>query len=301
MHGETVEGIRVQECKISSFSAKWLALREPVDTASRNAELTARLLEWRERLDTLAVLDLASGTGANFRFLAPLLGGEQYWRLIDHDPALLAQGNSGSSNAFWQVERQCLNLADWESLDFQSVQLVTASALIDLVSADWLDQLAQHCRAAQAVVFIVLSYDGTIVWEPALAGDERVREWINHHQRTDKGFGPALGPWAAPEFGKMLERLDYQVELRPSPWRLEPEQITLQATLLEGWITVVREIAPDATDWLDQWAAQRCDLIESGNSRLTVGHWDLLALKSREADLTTYQFLIADRSIACSS
>ena len=133
MHGETVEDIRVQECKISNFSTEWLALREPVDAASRNVELTARLLEWREQLDTLAALDLASGTGANFRFLAPLLGGEQHWRLVDHDPALLAQGNSGSSNAFWQVERQCLNLVDWESLDFQSVQLVTASALIDLV------------------------------------------------------------------------------------------------------------------------------------------------------------------------
>jgi SAM-dependent methyltransferase len=263
---------------MNSFSAEWLALREPIDAASRNPELTTRLIEWRQSFARLLALDLASGTGANFRFLAPLLNGEQHWRLVDHDPALLARSEGEASNPSWRVERLCLDLADWASLDFPGVQLVTASALLDLVSADWLDCLAQHCRTAQAAVFIVLSYDGTLAWEPALEGDERVREWVNRHQRTDKGFGPALGPSAALEFQRMLERLDYQVELRPSPWQLEPEQLTLQMMLLEGWIAAVREIAPDATDGLDQWAAQRRGLIESGHSRLTVGHWDLLAL-----------------------
>jgi hypothetical protein len=263
---------------MSGFSIEWLALREPIDTASRNPELTARLIEWRQAFDRVSAMDLASGTGANFRFLAPLLGGEQYWRLVDHDRALLARSEGEALNPSWRVERLCLDLADWRSLDFPGVQLMTASALIDLVSADWLDQLAQRCRAVQAAVFIVLSYDGTLLWEPALEGDERVREWVNRHQRTDKGFGPALGPSAALEFQRMLERLDYQVELRPSPWRLEPEQLTLQMMLLEGWIVAVREIAPDSTDWLDQWAAQRRGLIEQSNSRLTVGHWDLLAV-----------------------
>ena len=50
---------------MSGFSAEWLALREPVDAASRNAELTARLLDWQQTLDHLSVLDLGSGTGAN--------------------------------------------------------------------------------------------------------------------------------------------------------------------------------------------------------------------------------------------
>ncbi|MCB1771612.1 MAG: class I SAM-dependent methyltransferase, partial [Candidatus Competibacteraceae bacterium] len=96
---------------MNGFSATWLALREPVDAASRNRALTNRLIEWRGRMDTLRVLDLASGTGANFRFLAPLLGGEQHWRLVDHDPALLAQGDYESANACWWIERLCLNLA----------------------------------------------------------------------------------------------------------------------------------------------------------------------------------------------
>ncbi len=269
---------------MTGFSADWLALREPVDAAARNPELTAELLAWRQRHERLSVLDLASGTGANVRFLAPLLGGEQHWRLVDHDPGLLAHGDSLLRR--WATERgvdltlewRLLDLFhDWERLDLPDVHLVTASALLDLVSAEWLERLARRCWEWRAAVFIVLSFDGTIVWEPALAGDERVREWVSRHQRTDKGFGPALGPNAAPEMAAMLERLGYRVELGPSPWRLGPEQAAMQRALLEGWVEAVRQLDPEAAGWLEDWSAQRCRVIGKGSSRLRVGHWDLFA------------------------
>jgi hypothetical protein len=255
-----------------------------VDAAARNPELTAELLVWRQRHDRLSVLDLASGTGANVRFLAPLLGGEQRWRLVDHDPVLLAHGDSLLRR--WAAERG-MNLAlewqrldlvrDWERLDLPDAHLVTASALIDLVSSAWLERLARRCWEWRAAVFIVLSYDGSIVWEPVLAGDERVREWVNRHQRTDKGFGPALGPNAAPELAAMLEHLGYRAELRPSPWFLELEQAAMQMALLEGWVDAARQIASGAGDDLADWVDQRCRWIERGESRLRVGHWDVFA------------------------
>jgi hypothetical protein len=100
---------------------------------------------------------------------------------------------------------------------------------------------------------------------------------INRHQRTDKGFGPALGPDAAPALAALLEERDYQVILRPSPWLLGPEHAALQTALLTGWVAAMREIAPEAADGLRVWAKQRRHLIDQGNSRLTVGHWDLSA------------------------
>ena len=111
---------------MSHFSAAWLALREPVDTVSRHAELTARLIDWRQGQGPLSVVDLGSGTGANFRFLAPRLGGEQHWRLVDHDPALLMQHGSYENCT---VERHCLDLAADRALPtLQDGQLVTAGA-----------------------------------------------------------------------------------------------------------------------------------------------------------------------------
>ncbi|HAS52552.1 MAG TPA: SAM-dependent methyltransferase [Gammaproteobacteria bacterium] len=262
---------------MSGFSVEWLALREPVDAVSRHAELTARLIDWRRSRwgeQPLSVLDLGSGTGANGRFLAPRLGGVQHWRLVDDDPTLLAHRAALPGS----VERQSLDLAgNFAQLDFQDVQLVTASALIDLVSVDWLERLERRCQDVQAAVLIVLTYDGTIVWEPALDDDVAVCEWVNRHQRTDKGFGPALGPQAAPAFRAMLESLGYQVDLQPSPWVLVPEQVAMQTALLEGWLAAVRDIAPDTGMWLEAWAMQRRRLIAQSQSRLRVGHWDLFA------------------------
>lgn len=269
---------------MSGFSADWLALREPADAAARNPELTARLRDWRRRRGALTVLDLACGMGANFRFLAPLLGGEQRWRLVDHDSALLARG--GESIGPWAAERgmnptlewRLLDLLrDWERLDLPDVQLVTASALLDLVSAEWLERLARRCRQWRAAVFVVLSYDGTFVWEPALDGDEKMREAVNRHQRTDKGFGPALGPAAADTLAVLLRNLGYEVMLRPSPWRLGPGQRDMQMALLAGWIEAARHVAPgSAGEWGD-WADLRRRLIARGALRLSVGHWDAFA------------------------
>lgn len=268
---------------MSSFSAEWLSLREPADTTARNLELMARLLDWRQQQGSLSVLDLASGTGANCRFLAPLLGGEQHWRLVDHDPALLARSQLEMqpwANATGHCDLEWLRLdlvRDWERLDFQEVQLVTASALLDLVSADWLERLAHCCGQWRAALFIALSYDGEIIWQPALAGDEVLRQWVNRHQRTDKGFGPALGSDAVAALATLLRNQDYKVMVRPSRWQLGPEQAMLQTALLEGWVNAALEIAPEAASELANWQIQRRRWIECGQSRLQVGHWDLWA------------------------
>ena len=247
----------------------------------------------------LSVLDLASGTGANLRFLAPLLGGEQHWRLVDHEPALLARSEEWIGP--WAMERgmsltlewRLLDLAsDGEWLDLPDVQLVTASALLDLVSAQWLEPLARRCWQWRAAVFVVLSYDGTIVWEPVLDGDEKLREWVNRHQRTDKGFGPALGPDAAGTLAILLRNLGYEVMVRPSPWDLEPEQAAMQTALLEGWVEAARQIAPEAEDDLADWVAQRRRWIERGGVTLagrTLGCVRLagLAHASRSLDFSS--------------
>lgn len=268
---------------MSGFSAEWLSLREPADSAARNPELTARLLDWRRRQGALTVLDLASGTGANCRFLAPLLGGEQHWRLVDHDPALLARSQAemqpwAKATGHCDLEWLPLDLVrDGDRLDIQEASLVTASALLDLVSADWLESLARRCGQGRAAVYMVLSYDGAMAWQPTLAGDDALREWVNQHQRSDKGFGPALGPDAVAMLVTLLQQQGYEARVQPSPWRLKPEQAAMQTALLDGWIAAAIEIAPEAAGELAAWRTQRRCWIDCGQSRLQVGHWDLWA------------------------
>lgn len=285
---------------MTDFAADWLDLREPLDAVARDPELIAALIAWSRQRDALSVLDLGCGTGANFRILAPLLGQEQDWRLVDHDADLLAGGGrrlqqwaaarklsvraeaatltlEGAERRY-RLERIRLDLTDrWERLERRADALVTASALLDLTSAAWLDRLAQQCREWRAAVYVALSYDGRTRWEPELEQDEWVRERHNRHQRTDKGFGPALGPDAPATLAIRLRELGYRVMLRPSPWRLGPEHDAMQTTLLSGWSRVVRQLDPQTTNWLTAWTSERQRLIDRKASRLNVGHWDLFA------------------------
>ena len=270
---------------MSGFTAEWLRLREPADAAARDPELTAALSAWRERRGgDLAIVDLASGSGANVRFLAPWLGDGQRWTLVERDPLLLARGREtmdawvARTRIDLRLEWRRLDLvAEWDRLDFRGVALVTASALLDLTSAAWLERLVERCWRVRAALFLVLSYDGTVAWRPALADDADVRGQVNRHQRTDKGFGPALGPDAAPLAAALLRERGYAVTTRPSPWRLGPEQRALQTDLLTGWIEAARQIAPERTADLTAWSTRRRRWIDQGQSRLRVGHWDLFA------------------------
>ncbi|MGC1682266.1 MAG: SAM-dependent methyltransferase, partial [Pseudolabrys sp.] len=76
---------------MSSFSADWLALREPYDARARNAEVLAAVAASFEQHDRIQIVDLGCGTGSTRRALSPLLAARQKWRLVDNDTELRAK------------------------------------------------------------------------------------------------------------------------------------------------------------------------------------------------------------------
>ena len=163
---------------------------------------------------------------------------------------------------------------------------MTASALLDLASARWLDDLLRRCRAAACHLLFTLSYDGRCVLEPAHVDDATVIELVNRHQRTDKGFGPALGPAAAANVEAGCAALGYQVVAADSDWRIGPDQPAMQRALIDGWrdaaLDMRRELeltpglAPFGAGRIDAWHAARIGMIEAATSRIQVGHRDMV-------------------------
>jgi len=183
---------------VTAFSADWLALREPADVAARSPSITRAVALALSHGAAVVALDLASGTGSNLRYLAGRLPTPQRWLLVDHDPALLAQAlarGCGLPGLDCEISTECRDLAalDADTI-FAGRTLVTCSALLDLVSRPWLDRLASRCREHGALVLCALNYDGRIECHPPDPDDSMVSALVNRHQRTDKGFGPALGP-----------------------------------------------------------------------------------------------------------
>ena len=270
----------------TGFSPAWLALREPADRAARSARL-AHLVAARLPRDTpLRIVDLGAGTGSNARYLAPIFPPRQRWLLVDHDPALLAQATVGDT-ASVEVETRPVDLnaiadADARTL-FPNAAVVTASALLDLVSEDWLRALAEHCRETGAALLFALSYDGRIDFSPDEPEDAEVRDLVNRHQRTDKGFGPALGPDATDAADRILRGLGYHVEREPTDWTLGAESCELQRRLIDGWADAAIEMAPDRRDAIESWRSRRRAHVAVEQSRVVVGHWDLAAWKDESS------------------
>jgi hypothetical protein len=269
---------------MSGFTADWLALREPADRAARSVQLTRAIADaLAKKKAPLHVLDLAAGTGSNMRYMAAYLGGDQRWLLVDHDPTLLAavraSGHSGGPERFETCRLDLAALADVDGRGiFDGRALVTAAALLDLVSETWLRALAAWCREGGAAVLFALSYDGRIHCTPTDPDDDGMRDLVNQHQRTDKGFGPALGPDATDAAERCFASFGYQVQREPSDWVLSPESEELQRRLIEGWAEAAMAIAPDRSASISGWRTRRLEHVASRRSRIVVGHQDLAGL-----------------------
>jgi SAM-dependent methyltransferase len=259
---------------MSGFTSGWLRLREPADAAARSATLAAAFAGSARR-----IVDLATGTGANVRYLAPRFPNAQHWLAVDDDDALLA---AFAPPAGANVSKLRLDLAHaLDGLPLEGSDLITASALLDLVSESWLRRLAERCAGVGADVLFALTYDGRIEWSPAEDGDELVRSLVNRHQLGDKGFGPALGPRAADAAVAAFGALGYAMRTAPSDWLLGAESAALQAALIEGWHSAAVEIAPGGRDALNAWMERRRAHVAAGRSRLCVGHLDVAGKPAR--------------------
>lgn len=267
---------------MSGFDARWLALREPADRHARSTALADDLQRWVARLDArdACAIDLGCGTGANVRFLAPRVGGVRRWVGVDDAPALL----EAFARSLPDVEAG-VHLMDLSrgltSLDTFEARVFTASALLDLVSAAWLDSVVAMIHRRGAAALFALSYDGRLELQPAQDADGIVRAAFNAHQRRDKGFGPALGPLAVAAAVSALRAVGYEVRRAASDWRLDAADdgdAALMGPLLEGIAAAAREQAPDESPRIDEWRRARQRELAAGALRVTVGHEDVLGL-----------------------
>jgi hypothetical protein len=258
--------------------SSWLALREAADTAARSSTLTGRIASEIGHHVPLRIVDLGAGTGANVRYLTSRLPRPQHWLLVDRDPVLLEEAR-GHTTAAGFVETCELNLGSLDDVDlFAGCHLITASALLDLVSETWLSSLAARSRAAGAAALFALTYDGRSGCWPPEPEDETIRGLLNQHQvRSNKGFGIAAGPEATACAERAFAAVGYRTERENSDWILEPDARDLQRGLVEGWATAAGEVAPERMSMIASWSSRRLAHVEAGRSRVVVGHQDLIA------------------------
>lgn len=286
---------------MSGFDADWLRRREPFDTAARDENLARRF--GRALGDghgkPLRIVDLAAGSGASFRVLAPLLGRDQDWVLVDHDPLLIAAqaaeiASWATSNGWrceeatgevlvrtgtanWRARSRTLDLAV-EQIDLAACDGVTTTAFLDLVSNAWLDRFCDALARNSVPLLATLTVDGRREWQPALPADARIDEAFRRHQSGDKGFGPAQGGLAATYLADRLALRGYEVTTAHSDWRIGAEHREMLLQMVDESTAVAQEVAPGAGAVFTAWATERRVQTQSGLLSLVVGHLDLLGI-----------------------
>jgi len=275
---------------VTGFSPDWLDRREPADHRSRNRKLERALAKHFDGWRPVTVVDLGCGTGSNLRGTAPWLGGEQNWTLVDYDPALLAaaqarltawaerseqRGNDLILHKYGKritVRLRRADLArDLDHICADRPQLVTASALFDLASADFISEVEAEVVRCRAAFYTVLTYNGRQRWTPKHDADAAMASAFRAHQTRDKGFGDAAGPMAPGLLLAAFDAAGYSVSEGDSTWRLEEGDEALIAELIPGFADAVVQTGLVPAEKMASW-------LKVPRTGALVGHTDTLAL-----------------------
>ena len=228
----------------------------------------------------IRVADLGSGTGSTVRALAPCFPKCQRWRLFDNDLGLLVRARATPHPAAATVTAIHVDLSrDLEIFLQAPTDIITAFALLDLVSEAWFDQLALKITARSIPLYATLTHDGRNELTPPDAFDAPILAAVRAHQRTDKGFGPALGPTAASFAIGRLKSLGYSVVQGTSDWVIAARDYDMQLELLSGWAAAAREMGETFTA-VAAWLTRRRELLASGQSSMRIGHIDFWACQT---------------------
>ncbi|MHA5047048.1 class I SAM-dependent methyltransferase [Streptomyces sp. SD15] len=268
---------------VPRYAPQWLQLREGPDAAARAPELLdplrIRLANRPGRGGDLVIHDLGCGTGSMGRWLAPRLDGAQHWILHDRDPYLLHFATVGAPRAAADGSRvdvttQRGDIGRLTADALTGASLVTASALLDVLTLEEIDRLAAACAGAGVPALLTLSVVGRVEFAPADPLDAEFAEAFNAHQRR----GELLGPDAITAACEAFDRHGATVRVHPSPWRLGPDDAALTQEWLRGWVGAAVEQRPELAARAESYLQSRLAACAAGELRAVVHHSDLLAL-----------------------
>ncbi len=205
------------------------------------------------------------------RWLAGRLGGVQHWVLHDRDPRLLGlAGASLSTLENVTVETREGDLTSLKAADIAGADLITCSALLDLLTAEEMNALAAACVEAHVPALFTLSVAGRIDIDPAEPLDAAFQDAFNAHQRRVVDGRRLLGPDAPAAAEEAFAANGASVRTASSPWRLNPGALSNE--WLKGWADAAAEQEPALAAEVDEYLRRR------STASTVIHHVDLLAI-----------------------
>jgi hypothetical protein len=218
------------------------------------------------------------------RWLAPRLPGPQHWVVHDRDAGLLglavADGpGSAADGAAVTVEARRSDITRLGPGDLAGANLIAASALLDLLTADELVGMLGVCTEIGCCpMLLALTVVGRVALTPADPLDGRMAAAFNAHQRRTTTAGRLLGPDAVAAAVNGFRGTGAEFVVRPSPWRLDAAHANLTAEWFGGWVAAACEQEPALAAEAGAYRDRRMAQAAAGELNVTVDHADLLVL-----------------------
>jgi SAM-dependent methyltransferase len=263
-------------------SPAWLGLREAADAEARSSDLVRQLQPLLPARRRALIYDLGCGAGSMGRWLAPQLTGAQRWVMYDRDPELLAHAaanppGAAADGAAVTMETRERDITRLEPGDLTGASLITASALLDMMTAQELDRFVAACAGASCPALVTLSVTGQVELIPADPLDADLTSAFNAHQRRTSRRRRLFGPDAVEAAADAFTLADLDVLVVPSPWHLGAAQAALTAEWVRGWVAAACEQRPELTGPGAAYLQRRVAEAAAGRLSVMVHHLDLLA------------------------
>lgn len=267
--------------EIIEVSSDWLALREPEDARARSREL-ALAAAGRLAPGPMVIHDLGSGTGSMMRWLAPLLPGPQTWVLHDWNADLVDYATNGGvpldrERRPVSVRTRTGELAHVRPDDLDGASLVTASALLDVLTAEELRAVTRASIAVGCPVLLSLSVTGEVRLDPRDPRDDAFGAAFNAHQQRPVSGRRLVGPSGVALAQRLFIEAGWNIRPAATVWRLGDHDPRLLDQWFDGWLDAALEQRADLQVEAADYRALRSSQLRRGALSAVVVHTDLLA------------------------
>ena len=303
MNGKTLEKKLKEYYMDNKFSKSWINMRIQYDLKSRSDLLIQYLKKNYSNYD-MELLDMCCGSGS---FLIWSIKNKILFSkctLLDYDMKLLKsiksnlrknlpksfiiKSNSNNMNLILKkdnlisssiiIKKNDCNKFNGKTKKFH---VISYSAVLDFMSKSSIIKSLKKCNDNNAI-FFSLCFNGKVRWTPTNTFDKYILSFFNKHQRTDKGFGTALGSKSIEFVKRTANLLDINVTTKNSPWLIynksDRDKIFLHRYLLDIKKALFHIEGIDK-DILRKWYQDKKYDIENKSIKLSVGHQDILLFK----------------------
>jgi hypothetical protein len=202
--------------------------------------------------------------------------------MYDRDAVLLERAaadmiDRGTDGSPVTVETRRHDVTRLAPDNFRGVSLVTASALLDLLTMEEVERIVAACVGAGCLALLTISVVGRVDLTPTDPLDLPIAAAFNDHQRRMIGGRRLLGPDAVDATVDAFTRRGAATMIRPSPWRLGADNTGLLSEWFMGWLAAACEQRPGLAGSAQAYAQRRLSEMAEGRLEVVVHHHDLLA------------------------